>query len=180
MSAATKQQAVNDVMRMAQAMRGIIELADELKAVATLEQAADETQKRLDKLRAEEADWHSKAEVIIDTANSQAANITRQADEAASASRSRASAIIKDAEDRAAVLIAKAQKDGGALLADAMDKVRALNVQSGAASTHIDTLKMSLAEKQDELLSVNGMIAEAKKVHAELASHIAALKAKFS
>jgi hypothetical protein len=180
MSAATKQQAVNDVIRMAQSMRGIMELADELKAIGSLEQAADEAKKRLDKLVAEEAKWKSQAQTIIDNATNQAAARKVADDADATLIKKQIAELVAQAHADADKIVNDGRAKANDLWTVAQSGVEALKREKEGLLTEIGKAKATSAQQTNELSALSVAVAEAKTLRDEVIKHIADLKAKFS
>lgn len=155
---------------------GLIEAIQYIGEIGSLDQAADETQARLDKLRAEEAEWPGKMEahraeierVSVDShaaAVSAAGEISSEAEKTMAA----AAALMEDARRQAEATIAAARGDAEQVVSDAKAatasvKQELANIKkaSSDARSLLSDLESEIANRQSVLDNINAGIAELK------------------
>jgi cell division septum initiation protein DivIVA len=152
--------AVGDIRRIAEQFKGIIELADELDKVGSLQQAANEAKSAhtmnvamVNKAKEE----HAAAIVLVKEANEKAQKMVSDAT-------SEADSLVKEAMDRASGIVVNGQAEGKKILTGVYNKKADIDNQVSVA--------------QQELVNTNQSITHAKKILADLKEQLADIRKK--
>lgn len=148
-----KFKAVDDIRKIGRTLSGLIELANELEQVASLEQAAMDTKARVEKLRADEES---------------AALKFAEAKAKADAQQSVADAIIEEAKDKAEQLLKQAQEKSAEIVGQAHTKAYETKTSSEVAR----------AKALQDAKAVEAEIEVMKKEKSELEAVLGGLKSE--
>lgn len=154
---------LNDIQKFGRVFRNFADFEKTLEGLAGLEQNEVELNKRVDALKAQEADWQAKKNAALSSAEDAgkraADNIASAADEARKMieeGRKQAGGVLGAAKDQAAKLIAQAELVVEKHTADAL----------GLAEENASVNALVKAGKE-ELAKVEGALAEARAVMAK-------------
>ena len=147
-------QAAEAVKNHARVLRSVIQLADEIERIGSIEQAATEAQQRLDKAKADEAT----ATTELGTVNQQLADakavITSAEQDALNTT--------NDAEDKAKEIIAEANKQSDSIIAAANKRAATIGGTIATQQSALDTLNAGIDAAQKQLDTLNGSIETTK------------------
>lgn len=150
--------AADAVKSVGRTFRAVITMADELEKIGSIDQAANEAQRRLDATVKAEVD----ATASLNTTRTLLASVQAELD----AAQTSADALKADA-------VAKAQQAADAVLADANMKAAEI---VAAAVQKADDVDATTAKAQEELDAINQAIADAQATHTDVTTKIDALK----
>lgn len=161
--------AVDQLHAWAEQQRAIVDLADALKDVASVDLAADEAQARLVAARTAEVD----AQGALGAVQAQIAEAARQRDEILAhgstkartiidAASAEASSIVGNANNLAAETLAQAVAQAKGTAQDADRRATAANVELAAAKTELAATNEALQAAKIELSSFQEKIAKAR------------------
>jgi chromosome segregation ATPase len=158
-------QAADELKRFAVRMQGILQLADALEKIDSIDVAVADCEKRIAGLRAEEAT--AKADVSV--AKGEASAARKSAADIVQKAKSDAASHISKAETAAAAILAQANKTNGeaenlkaSILSGKHAALVDVDGKVSAATKTLNALTAQTAEAQEELSRVNAIIAEAK------------------
>lgn len=165
------------VKKFARDYEGLVKAAELLGKIGSLQQAADEAEARvkaasskeaeskalLDKLAVQIKDAQSSAEKILADAKGQAAHLN-------SVTKSLCETAKVKAESDAAVILAMANKDADALKAKAEKEAAEAKAEVSQCAVQKADLVREIAEKQDELNSINAKIEAARRIISQFAA----------
>jgi len=160
-----KLQVFDDFKKFATMFRGFHDIAEELGKIGSLEQAGDEAKARLDKLRGEEANWHSAADKIVADAKSEADKIKRAADGEAINTRSAAQHTLDDARREAERIVAEGKAKDSKTHLEALGLLEGVKSQHAAALKQLEAVNADHAGKIKELNELQSAVADAKAEH---------------
>lgn len=148
-----KMSAVDDIRKLGRTLKGLIDFADEIERVGSLENAAKEAEGRLSKYKADEIEAskgyleakakHDAQQIIVDEMLNEA---KEKSDEIIKAASEKAAAIVSDAQSRGYGLKAEAE----AFRAKALSEAKAIEAE----------IKVLGLEKSELEGVVNGLKAE--------------------
>lgn len=179
MSAESKLAAVNDLRRMSQQFRGILGIADELAGIASLEQAGNEAQARLDAIKAEcdaERQKLADEQKVASDELAQRQTVVAGAEEEAAR---KTKIILDDANVAAGNLVEAARAQAAQIVDEATRAVQDNLAAVELAKAHLAEIETATGTARETLAGVNAEITDAAAKRDEITAHIAALKAKF-
>lgn len=150
---------VNDIKKLANALKGILALGDFLEPWASVEQAAQEAQGRLNDLHLVEAELEAKVIAVT----TQLEDSQKRAKEIRDLASVQAQAIREQARVDAQQLKDDTQAGLEAILLQAQGERDAVYVDLGTAQAQLDALQATIAEREQHLNDLNTHIAEMKE-----------------
>lgn len=178
MSDSAKLQAFADLQFLSQRLRGIVSLGDDLKNVASLEQAGDEAQARLDKIKAEAVQTESAIEAKRSAFNDELADAKRSAEAMLRELQDEGGRALADAEEKAGKIIAAAEQSGAKIVADANREVKEKGRAIASSKETLGAIGSQINDARATLDAINAEITTGTARRDAIASEIAALKAR--
>lgn len=151
----SKQQAVDDIRKLGRTLKGLIDFADEIERVGSLENAAKEAESRIEKFKKDQA----KAEIECLAAQEKAAEMFEKAN-----------GIVPEAEEKAGAIIEKAMAKADEIVSQATTKAFGIKAKSDA----------DRAEMANDVVNFKEARALMVKEKSELESMISMLKAELA
>lgn len=141
-----KQAAVDNLNRMAQQFKGIMDAVPELQKLASLEQAGDETQTRIDRLKAQEAEMQAKVKVQQDAIEAAVTEANKKRQEILDRASQEAKKIVEEAKAQAA--------ENAKIRDDSLTQLAQVRADINANKKHVADMQTEVADlrrKRDEI-----------------------------
>lgn len=151
--------AVDDIRRFARTLRGFLAFADELEKMASFEQAARETEQRLEEIRKQEAAASQDLAVVLQDVEKAKAS----AAELVADGRTRADQALAIAKKAADEVLVKAQADAQRMLESGKRVKADLDALAGESKKELDKLTAAVAEKQAIVADLDAKISAIRK-----------------
>lgn len=153
--------AAEDIKKLAAFLGNLVEFADHLESVSSIQQAADEAKKRIDSMKGEEAQVLKS----LDSAKDAEKLATQQAKGVVEVAKSESEKIVKAAKDQAAKLIEQAKVDAAQISAQEKtqksllgDQISQLKSKKIEAEKEAKLAEESLAKLNSELASLKARL----------------------
>lgn len=156
-----KQLAAADLRKLSVFLKGIIAIGEDLETLGSIEQAVADANSRVIKLQADEQEMKDRvaaAEAALDNANRKAADVRKEADEAAAetgrAATAKAAIILSEAlasADRTQKAAEQSAADLDATLASRRAMLVGINSEVAMAQTRLDDVNDKLSDLRKRL-----------------------------
>jgi len=139
-----KQKAVDDIKKLGRMLKGMIDVAEELEQMGSLEQAHKEAVDRVESFKSVEA----KAKCAMSEAEASLAAVCAKASEVEANATATAQAILKDAHEQADGVINSANADATAALKAASIKKGSIELECIAARNELVSVQTKIVGEQ--------------------------------
>jgi hypothetical protein len=173
-----KMQAFQSAQKFGKQFPGLLEALQEWAAIGSLEQAAEETRKRLDALRVEEQTLQSALEAKVTDADAAASRAAEQTERELTHRRAAAATLIDEANLEARCILDAARAKAAELIGEAERQAAEHQTQVAAAQHELDGIAARVAAKAGEFSAVAAAVEEKKAQHQRFTQLIAELAAK--
>jgi len=173
-----KMQAFQSAQKFGKQYPGLLEALQEWATIGSLEQAADETRRRLEALRAEEQAVKAALEAKAADVDTRARKLLEDGARESSHKRAVAAALVDEAKLEARCIVEAARAKAATIIEETEGRAADHEQQLAAAKLDLAAITARIDAKAGELASLSAAVEEKQAQHDRFAGLIAELKAK--